>query len=201
VREWSGAADSLVHSYCMKGDPVCNFGNPPAAAACGEKSDCAHLQYMNAHLPGSTLTYSRGAGAFLWSRIQATTPAPAPTPTPSSPAPALVFDGSPGTGATPATLGQYTMPPFTADPTEEGTDETQLTGPTGTISFDTALQHDLVGDGWQTWSNGYTSDVYEDDDQLVDGSFEITVTLPPGTGAFYAYAEPAIGEFGIAPGC
>lgn len=102
----------------------------------------------------------------------------------------IVFDGSPGTGAPPATLGPYQMQTFAADSSAEGTDESQITGPTGTVTFDSALKHDLVGSDWATWSNGYAGDVYEDDTQLPDGSFQITLTLPPGTGAFYAYAEP-----------
>jgi hypothetical protein len=104
----------------------------------------------------------------------------------------ILFDGSPGTGAPPATLGPYQIQTFAADPSAEGTDESQVTGPTGTVTFDSALQHDLVGSDWATWSNGYTGDVYENDTQLPDGSFAISVTLPPGTGAFYAYAEPNI---------
>ena len=32
--------------------------------------------------------------------------------------------------------------------------------------------------------------MYETSKRLPNGEFEITVTLPPGTGAFYAYAEP-----------
>lgn len=112
----------------------------------------------------------------------------------TGPGPDIFFDGSPGTNAPPATLGPYTMQPFPADPTAEGTAETQVTGPTGPITFDSALTHDLVGSDWATWSNGYTGDVYEDDTALPDGSFEVTVTLPPGTGAFYGYAEPNLFE-------
>lgn len=36
-----------------------------------------------------------------------------------------------------------------------------------------------------TWSHGYTGDVYTD-----NASQGLTFTLPPGTGAFYFYAEP-----------
>jgi hypothetical protein len=103
---------------------------------------------------------------------------------------AIVFDGSPGTKAPPATLGPYTMKTFPPDPTPEGTAESQISGPTGIVKFDSTLTHDLVGSDWRTWSNGYTSDVYANLTSLPDGSFEITVTLPRGTGAFYAYAEP-----------
>lgn len=104
----------------------------------------------------------------------------------------IVFDGSPGTGAPPPTLGPYTMQAFPADPTPEGTYESQVNGPTGPVTFGSALQHDVVGSYWATWSNGYTGDVYENDTVLPNGNLEVTVTLPPGTGAFYAYAEPNI---------
>jgi hypothetical protein len=102
----------------------------------------------------------------------------------------IVFDGSPGTGAPPSTLGPYTMQTFPPDPTAAGTPESRISGPTGTAKFDSTLTHFLVGDGWATWSNGYTGDVYASTTALPDGNFEITVTLPSGTGAFYAYAEP-----------
>lgn len=101
-----------------------------------------------------------------------------------------VFFGDPGTNAPPATMGPYTMTGFPADPSAEGTDETALDGPNGTISFNAPLQHDLVGSDWQTWSNGYAGDVYQDSTVLPDGHLQITITLPPHTGAFYAYAEP-----------
>jgi len=106
----------------------------------------------------------------------------------------ITFDGSPGTGAPPATLGPYTMQAFPADPTAEDTVETSITGPTGTVSFDSGLTHYLVGSGWATWSNGYTGDVYADFAAQSDGDFVVTVTLPPGTGAFYAYGEPNLFE-------
>lgn len=108
--------------------------------------------------------------------------------------PRITFDGAPGTGAPPATLGQYTMKPFAADTTAVGTLETTINGPTGPIYFDNALSHELVADGWETWSNDYTGSVYEDSTELPDGDFEVTVTLPPHTGAFYAYAEPDLFE-------
>ena len=101
-----------------------------------------------------------------------------------------VFVGSPGTGAPPAKLGPYKMTAFAADPTVEGTNESRISGPTGAIAFDAPLRHDLVGSDWATWSHGYTGSVYQNDTVLPNGDLQITVTLPPGTGAFYAYAEP-----------
>jgi hypothetical protein len=102
----------------------------------------------------------------------------------------ITFDGSPGIGAPPAKLGQYSMTAFEPDTTPAGTVEPQISGPTGTVNLSPALIHEVVGQGWATWSNGYIGDVYEDATALPDGNFEITITLPPGTGAFYAYAEP-----------
>ncbi len=102
----------------------------------------------------------------------------------------IIFDGRPGTGAPPARLGPHTMTRFAPDGTPLGTSEPTISGPTGRLAVSPALIHEMVGDGWQTWSNGYTGDVYEDVTMLPDGNFEITVNLPRGTGAFYAYAEP-----------
>jgi hypothetical protein len=112
-------------------------------------------------------------------------PSPAPAPTPST-----VFDGGPGTAAPPATLGTYTLHSFPTDGTPPGTAESAVLGPTGTIMFDGDLTHDSVGHGWATWSNGYTGDVYEAKNKLSATSFEVTISLPPNTGAFYLYAEP-----------
>lgn len=108
--------------------------------------------------------------------------------------PFTTFDGGPGTDAPPATLGPYAMQPFPADSSDLGSDVSSLAGPTGAISFDNPLTHDQVANGWQTWSNGYTGDVYDNDQAADDGQFETTITLPPGTGAFYLYAEPDIFE-------
>jgi hypothetical protein len=99
--------------------------------------------------------------------------------------PPIVFDGSPGTNAPPATLGPYAMTKFGADPQPTGTMVTGVTDPAGTLTFSQPLIHSTVGNGWATWSHGYTGDVYSN----VNGS-PITITLPGGTRAFYLYAEP-----------
>lgn len=98
----------------------------------------------------------------------------------------ITFDGSPGTGAPPPTLGSYTMKAFGADPQPLFTDVTGVTVPSGkaTVGFTPALEHVQVGNGWNTWSNGYTGDVYWAQ------SDAMTFTLPAGTDAFYFYAEP-----------
>ncbi len=47
----------------------------------------------------------------------------------------IFFDGSPGTGPPPATLGPYTMTPFGADPQALFTDVGGVAGPTGNVTF------------------------------------------------------------------
>ena len=107
--------------------------------------------------------------------------------------PGITFDGSPGTGSPPATLGPYTMTAFGPDTRPTGNTVTDVTGPTGTVGFSPPLTHSTVGNGWATWSNGYTGDVY-----WTNTGSTITITLPAGTGAFYLYAEPnALSPFDV----
>jgi hypothetical protein len=97
----------------------------------------------------------------------------------------VVFSQAPGTSAPPANLGPYTMKPFAADTQPEGPVDT-VQSPTGPVGFSQSLTHYLLSDGsWQTWSNGYTGDVY-----ATGTSGSVTLTLPPGTKAFYFYGEP-----------
>lgn len=96
----------------------------------------------------------------------------------------ITFDGSPGSGAPPATLGPYTMSPFGIDSRTLGVNETNVPDPAGTITFSTPLTHMRVGTSWATWSHGYTGDVY------YGGGGSVTLTMPQNTGAFYFYAEP-----------
>jgi Ca2+-binding RTX toxin-like protein len=98
---------------------------------------------------------------------------------------AVVFDGSPGTAAPPSTLGPFTMTGFPADGRPEFSSVTDVTGPTGTVGFSPALDHRVVPSSWNTWSHGYTSDVY-----FNTTSGPTVLSLPAGTDAFYLYAEP-----------
>jgi hypothetical protein len=94
----------------------------------------------------------------------------------------VVFDDAPGTSAPPRTLGSHVMTPFGSDDPSVGSDVNAA--PDGALGFSPALADDQVGNGWNTWSNGYTGDVY------ATASGSIVLTLPPGTSAFYFYAEP-----------
>lgn len=99
--------------------------------------------------------------------------------------PTITFDGSPGTGPPPATLGPYTMTAFGTDSQPTGTTVNGVSDPAGTLAFSPPLTHSTVGNGWATWSHGYTGDVY-----WTGTGSTITITLPAGTEAFYLYAEP-----------
>lgn len=92
------------------------------------------------------------------------------------------------TAAPPATLGQYTMTPFGDDARPIFTSVSDVASPLGgVVGFSPDVNHREVGDGWVTWSNGYTGDVY-----FGIGATTLTLTLPEGTGAFYFFAEPNI---------
>jgi hypothetical protein len=80
------------------------------------------------------------------------------------------------------------MAPFGLDPQALGVDVPSVSGPAGTIGFSPALNHDRIGNGWATWSHGYTGDVY--DTLGAEDLTQATITLPAGTKAFYFYAEP-----------
>ena len=88
-----------------------------------------------------------------------------------------------GTASPPATLGGYTMTPFGADTQALYANVRGVHGPTGDVTFGSPMQHLRVGNGWATWSNGYTGDVYYSNGAA-------SVSLPSGTPAFYLYAEP-----------
>lgn len=96
----------------------------------------------------------------------------------------LVFDGSPGTGAPPSTLGPYTMTAFGADPQAEFAQVSSVNDAAGTIGFSPTLTHLLVPSSWLTWSHGYSGDVYYAQGDSID------MTLPVGTKAFAFYVEP-----------
>ncbi|HOR01462.1 MAG TPA: hypothetical protein PLJ35_21835 [Anaerolineae bacterium] len=96
----------------------------------------------------------------------------------------IVFDGSPGTGAPPPTLGPYDMIPFPADGRPLHDSVTTVPGPTGDLSFSCTVRHQRIGSGWATWSHGYKGDVYWGE------ATEVTMSLPPATHAFYFYVEP-----------
>jgi hypothetical protein len=90
-----------------------------------------------------------------------------------------------GTDAPPATVGGFTMTPFAPDGRPLGNVVTTVPSPLGgVLVFDSGLVHARIGQGWDTWSHGYTGDVY------FGFGTSLTMTLPANTAAFYFYAEP-----------
>ena len=97
-----------------------------------------------------------------------------------------------GTTAPPASLSTYTVTPFdqgvqAAIPT--GTDVTTIPGSPipGDLITTANVNKRAIGDGWSTWSHGYTGVVYSS-----NGADTIVMNLPPDAGAFYFYAEPNV---------
>jgi hypothetical protein len=115
---------------------------------------------------------------------------------------AIIVDTTPGTGAPPAILGGYPMGGFPADSSLEGSLISSLTPPatfpgSGDLLFTTDVEHMVAGSAWDTWSHGYSGDVYfnEDDDLLM--------LLPDDTLSFYLYIQPNLKstfEFGVNSG-
>lgn len=94
-----------------------------------------------------------------------------------------------GTGAPAPTLGPYTMTPFLPDPRPEFAIVGSVPTPIpwlGDVLFSPSLDHRVVPSSWATWSHGYTGDVYFSGSDVSS----VMVTLPPGTVAFYLYAQP-----------
>ena len=101
-------------------------------------------------------------------------------------APAAITGLAGGAAAPGATLGPYVMTPFAPDPSPLFVGVTSVVSPVGgTVDFGALLTHYRIGQGWATWSHGYTGDVYSTADATA-----VSMTLPAQTQAFYFYAEP-----------
>jgi hypothetical protein len=142
------------------------------------------------------------AGALAMFALTASS-ATAVTP-PQAPSALVSFSPGPGTGPPPGFLGGFFMTPFPLD--AQGSPVTSVPSPLGCdVLFGTptrpqSLGHVTVGAGWATWSHGYTGDVYTNFTAGGPGSFNDVdyttyLTMPPGTKAFYLYAEP--NSFGL----
>lgn len=100
-----------------------------------------------------------------------------------------------GTSAPPATVGSHAVTPF--DQAAQAaiplfSDVSVIPGgPNGaTVGISPASNKRSIGNGWATWSHGYTGAVYYN-----NGANQVTLTLPTGTTAFYFYVES--NAFGI----
>ena len=90
--------------------------------------------------------------------------------------PTITFSSGPGTGPAPATLGPYTLTPFT--PVGSNQTVSSVTGPTGQVGVSPSMFDDAF-----PFTNGTTNFL------VSNGAVnQFTLTMPPGTGAFYLYA-------------
>jgi hypothetical protein len=96
-----------------------------------------------------------------------------------------VLTGVPlGTAAPPGTLGGWSMTPIGADASPLDSFVTSV----GSITFNQAVRHDQIGNGWGTWSHGYAGNVYDTGSSLDPTS--LTLTMGGPTSAIYFYTEP-----------
>jgi hypothetical protein len=186
------AADTFIITQNSKQDNDTGNGQTNVVEGeCHTDGNCTVAQTTT--VQGVTTTNVQ-SGQDIDTTITCTGTACTPTCTGAScVTPDIIFDGSPGTAGPPPTLGPYAMTAFGADPQPLGS-VSGVNDPAGTISFSTPLNHDRIGQGWATWSHGYTGDVY---DTCFTGAgcaaadpSTVTINLPAGTQAFYFYAEP-----------
>lgn len=85
----------------------------------------------------------------------------------------------------PSELGVHEMLPFPPDDRPLYDEELAASGPTGFLFWDRPLSHRRIGEGWATWSHGYTGDIY-----YTMGAVEVELWLPSATAAFIVYVEP-----------
>ncbi len=114
---------------------------------------------------------------------------------------AVNFDGSPGSGPPPGTIGPYVAVPFGDDtrpacdpavlPPCAGATVSDAVSPAGTIRFSTPAQHREVPTSYASWSNGYRGDVYS-----FTGT-RVVLTLPADTVGLYLYIEPNLYVRGV----
>ena len=103
----------------------------------------------------------------------------------SAQATAIVFSDL-GTLAPPATIGGHAMTPFGPTGIPDGTSISSWVSPLGgSLVFDQIVDKVSIGNGWATWSHGYTGEVAR-----TDSTESLSITLPASTVAFYLYVEP-----------
>lgn len=93
---------------------------------------------------------------------------------------------TPGTNAPPPTLGQFFMTPYPLDSSICAfTDHAPSPSGAYPLYFSYSVIRSRVPTCWATWSNGYSGDVYWNDDEG-----DLGLQVPSGTRAFYLYVEP-----------
>jgi hypothetical protein len=68
VRSIASARVAAVHSFCVKGDPVCNYSTTNLAVCGKDISKCVHLHYMDLVFANKA-TYTTFAGRWIVTRL------------------------------------------------------------------------------------------------------------------------------------
>jgi len=94
-----------------------------------------------------------------------------------------------GTSAPPSSLAGYTLQAAPVDTRPLFTDVVDVNVGGGRMAdFSIPMNHRRIGDGWATWSHGYTGDVY-----FTNGDAEVSMDFGVGeVGAFVLYVEPNV---------
>lgn len=78
VRHIPNRQEAFVRSYCVRGDPVCNFGKTNVALCLANTPGCVHLHYADLKLPRTGLAYTTMAANYLLARWRKFGPNPPP---------------------------------------------------------------------------------------------------------------------------
>jgi len=111
--------------------------------------------------------------------------AAAPAPAEAARSSDVRFSSGPGTGAPTDEVGGVPVHALGADPRPVGENVSTI----GPVAASPSVNHVRMGQGWTTWSHGYTGDVYQTT-RPESGPEGVTLTLPARTSAVYFYAEP-----------
>jgi len=93
-----------------------------------------------------------------------------------------------GTAAPPGTLGGYSVTGFGADASPVNSFVSSVSSGGVTVSFGNTVRHDVIGNGWATWSHGYAGSVY--DTASANDPQNLTLSLSANVAALYFYVEP-----------
>jgi hypothetical protein len=107
----------------------------------------------------------------------------------SNPTPSAIVFKNLGTAAPPPTLGVFSLASFNLAPQAAIADFTNVTTIPGSpfcgdLTTSLPVMKLVIPAAWATWSHGYTGPCFW------SNGTTLILTLPPGTGAFYFYAEP-----------
>jgi hypothetical protein len=131
THRWPQSDFSKVRSYCVGGDPVCQFDGVSLG---GCLFSCTHMEYATDRFPNG-LTYTQHGAKFILSRIGWAPPPPAPSPSKPTPGPSSGGGGGGGGGG-----GSGSVPAGSIAETAGGVAHTWTNYATGSGSQGASIQ-------------------------------------------------------------